>query len=90
MFIRYYAKGKSKIEGTPIATRDMLPGGPENLTTSFDLHKAREGTLVLELQRASDNKAVWRAGSHFGIDSKRVDAEVSRAVDVLLRKYPPK
>ena len=90
MFIRYYAKGKSKIEGTPIATRDMLPGGPENLTTSFDLRKAREGTLVLEMQRATDNKAVWRAGSHFAIDSKRVDAEVSRAVDVLLRKYPPK
>jgi len=42
------------------------------------------------MQRATDNKAVWRAGSHFAIDGKRVDAEVSRAVDVLLRKYPPK
>ena len=90
VFVRYYAKGKSTIEGTPVATRDMLPGGPENLTTSFDLRKAREGTLVLELQRASDDKAVWRAGSEFAIDEKRIDAEVSRAVEILLRKYPPK
>ena len=90
LFVRYYAKGKSTIEGTPIATRDLLPGGPENLTTSFDLHKAREGTLVLELQRASDDKAVWRAGSSFSIDAKRIDAEVNRAVDILLRTYPPK
>jgi hypothetical protein len=90
LYVRYYAKGKSTIEGQPVATRDMLPGGPETLTTSFDLRKAREGTLVLELQRASDDKAVWRAGSDFAIDAKRIDAEVNRAVDILLRTYPPK
>jgi hypothetical protein len=71
-----------------VATRDTPPGGPETLTTSFDLRKAREGTLVLELQRASDGKAVWRAGSSFAIDDKRIDAEVNRAVDILLR-IPP-
>ena len=90
VFVRYYAKGKSTIESTPVATRDMLPGGPENLTTSFDLRKARAGTLILEMQRASDNQAVWRAGSHFSIDNKRIDAEVNRAVDLLLTRYPPR
>jgi hypothetical protein len=90
VFIRYFAKGRSSIQGTPVQSRDFLPGGPENLTTSFDLRKAREGTLVLEMQRSSDNKAVWRAGSQFSIDEKRIDAEVSSAVDILMRKYPPK
>ena len=90
VFIRYYAKAKSSVQGTPNQSQSMLPGGPENLTTSFDLNKVREGTLILEIQRASDNKALWRAGSEFGIDPKRVDAEVSSAVKLLLRKYPPK
>jgi len=90
VFVRYYAKSKSSIEGTPISSRDILPGGPENLTTSFDLRKARAGTLIIEIQRATDNKALWRAGSTFSIDSKRVDAEVSRAIEILFRKYPAK
>lgn len=90
VFVRYYAKSKSSIEGTPVSSRDMLPGGPENLTTSFDFHKAAAGTLIVELQRATDNKAVWRAGATFSVDSKPADAEVSRAVEILFRKYPPK
>jgi hypothetical protein len=90
VFVRYYAKGKSSIQGTPSQTQSVLPGGPESLTTSFDLHKVREGTLILEIQRASDNKALWRAGSEFRIDEKRVDAEVESALKLLLRRYPPK
>ena len=89
VFVRYWAKGKSKIEGTPVSTRDLLPGGPENLTTSFDFRKASAGTLILELQ-TPDNTAVWRAGSNFSIDNKRIDAEVKRAVGILLSRYPPK
>jgi hypothetical protein len=90
VFIRYYAKARSRIQGAPNQTQSLLPGGPETLTTSFDLKKVREGTLILEIQRASDNKALWRAGSEFAIDPKRVDAEVNSAVKLLLRKYPPK
>jgi hypothetical protein len=61
------------------------------MTTSFDLHKVRAGTLILELQRASDNQAVWRASIDISrIDQKRIDAEVQRAVRMLLAKYPPK
>ena len=90
VFVRYYAKSRSSIEGTPVSSRDVLPGGPENLTTSFDLHKAAAGTLIVEIQRAEDNKALWRSGSTFSIDSKRVDAEVSRAIEILFRKYPAK
>jgi hypothetical protein len=88
VFVRYYAKGRSSIQGTPSQTQSLLPGGPETLTTSFDLRKISDGTLILELQRASDNKALWRAGSEFRVDPKRIDAEVSSAVKLLFRKYP--
>ena len=91
LFVRYHAKSKSSIQGTPVQTQDLLPGSPKSMTTSFDLHKVRGGTLILELQRASDNQAVWRAGTDISrIDQKRIDAEVQRAVQMLLAKYPPK
>jgi hypothetical protein len=91
LFVRYYAKGRSSIEGTPVQTQDLLPGSPKTMTTSFDLQRVRRGTLILELQRASDNQAVWRAGTDISrIDEKRIDAEVRRAVEMLLAKYPPK
>jgi hypothetical protein len=55
-----------------------------------DFSKVVEGTLLLEMQRASDGKAVWRAGVVLGaIDKKRVDAETARAVRMLTAKYPP-
>jgi hypothetical protein len=90
VFVRYYAKSKSSIRGTPVQTQDLLPGSPKSMTTSVDLHKVLAGTLILEIQRASDNQAVWRAGTDISrIDEKRVDAEVQRAVRMLLAKYPP-
>ena len=49
-----------------------------------------EGTLILELQRASDEKAVWRAGTErISIDKKRIDADTASAVRLLVSKYPP-
>jgi len=89
VFVRYYAKARSSIQGTPNQSQSMLPGSPESLTTSFDLKKVRDGTLILEIQRASDNKALWRAGSEFSVNQKRIDAEVSEAVKMLMRRYPP-
>ena len=91
LFVRYYAKGRRSIQGTPIQTQEILPGSPKSMTTSFDLHKVRSGTLILELQRASDEQAVWRAGTDISrIDQKHIDAEVQRAVRMLLAKFPPK
>ena len=93
VFIRYYARAKSSVQGTPQQSQLLLPGSAETLTTStsFDLKKVRAGTLILELQQASDNKTVWRAGTDISrIDEKRIDAEVHRAVRMLLAKYPPK
>jgi hypothetical protein len=93
LFVRYYAKGRSSIQGSPAQTQDLLPGSPKTMTTTttFDLQKVRAGTLILELQRARDNQAVWRAGTDISrIDQKRIDAEVQRAVRMLLAKYPPK
>jgi hypothetical protein len=92
LFVRYYAKGRSSIRGTPQQAQQILPGSAETLTTttSFDLKKVRAGTLILELQKP-DNTTVWRAGTDISrIDEKRIDAEVQRAVRMLLAKYPPK
>jgi hypothetical protein len=90
LYVRYYAKARSKLKGTPSQSRSRLPGGTGSLSTSVDFQKVAEGTLILELQRGSDEKAVWRAGSDFAsIDTKRLDAEIHSAVRMLLAKYPP-
>ena len=49
-----------------------------------------EGTLLVELQRATDQKAVWRAAVEYhSIDKQRIDAETASAVRLLIAKYPP-
>lgn len=92
LFVRYYAKAKGSVEGTPGQQQQLLPGSAETIatTTSFDFKKARAGTLILELQKP-DNTAVWRAGTDISrINEKHVDAEVQRIVRTLFAKYPPK
>jgi hypothetical protein len=90
LFVRYYAKRREGYKGTPTQEESYLSGAAGRLTTSVDFSKVTEGTLLLELQRASDEKAVWRAGSGYGtIDKKRVDADTARVVRLLLAKYPP-
>lgn len=90
LFVRYYAKGREGYKGTPTQSESLLSGAAGQLTTGVDFGKVAEGTLLLELQRASDGKAVWRAGSGYGtIDKKRLDADTARAVRLLLSKYPP-
>jgi uncharacterized protein DUF4136 len=90
LFVRYYAKAKQGYKGTPSQDQSYLSGAASQLTTSVDFSKVIEGTLLLEVQRASDGKAVWRAGTGVGtIDKKRVDAETARAVRMLVAKYPP-
>ena len=90
LFVRYYAKKREGFKGTPNQEQSYLSGAPSQLTTSVDFTKVTEGTLLLELQRASDEKAVWRAGTNVGtIDKKRIDADTARAVRMLVAKYPP-
>ena len=90
LLVRYYAKGKEGLKGTGSQGESYLPGGAGDLTTNVDFRLVLEGTLILELQRGSDEKTVWRAGSGWGsIDKKRMDAETASAVRLLLSKYPP-
>jgi Domain of unknown function (DUF4136) len=90
LLVRYYAKARKGYKGTPSQEQSYLSGAASQLTTSVDFSKVVEGTLLIEMQRASDEKAVWRAGSGYGeIDKKRVDADTARAVRLLLSKYPP-
>ena len=90
LFVRYYAKGREGLKGTPSQGESYLPGGAGQLTTGVNFQKVAEGTLILELQRASDEKAVWRAGTeNIPIDKKRIDADTESAVRLLMSKYPP-
>jgi hypothetical protein len=90
VLVRYYAKGHEGLKGTPTQGQSHLPGGTGSLTTGVDFQKVIEGTLIVELQRASDEKPVWRAGTQYkSIDKKRIDAETASAVRLLMSKYPP-
>jgi hypothetical protein len=90
LLVRYYAKGHEGLKGTPTQGQSHLPGGTGSLTTGVDFQKVVEGTLIVELQRASDQKPVWRAGTQYtSIDKKRIDAETASAVRLLMSKYPP-
>jgi len=90
ILVRYYAKADTGLKGTPSQGESYLPGGAGQLTTGVDFSKVIEGTLILELQRASDEKAVWRAGTQrISIDKKRIDADTASAVRLLISKYPP-
>jgi hypothetical protein len=90
LLVRYYAKGHEGLKGTPTQGQSSLPGGAGQLTTGVDFQKVVEGTLILELQRASDQKPVWRAGTQYtSIDKKRIDAETASAVRLLFSKFPP-
>jgi hypothetical protein len=90
LFVRYYAKAHEGLKGTPTQGQSYLPGGSGQLTTGVDFRTVAEGTLILELQRAADEKAVWRAGTEYSsIDKKRIDAETASAVRLLISKYPP-
>ncbi|MFN8091901.1 MAG: DUF4136 domain-containing protein [Vicinamibacteria bacterium] len=90
VLVRYYAKREESLKGTPSQTESRVPGGSGSLTTSVDFSKVTGATLLLEIQRASDAKAVWRAESEYkSVDTKRIDAETASAVRRLLAKYPP-
>ena len=78
------------MKGTPSQSESYLPGGAGQLTTGVDFSKVVEGTLILELQRASDGKAVWRAGTQrISLDKKRIDADTASAVRLLVSEFPP-
>ena len=90
LLVRYYTKGREGLKGTSSQGQTTLPGGAGQLTTSVDFRKVLEGTLLVELQRASDTKAVWRAAVEYtSIDKQRIDAETASAVRLLIAKYPP-
>jgi hypothetical protein len=90
LFVRYWASAHEGLKGTPTQGDSRLPGGTGQLTSGVDFKKVLEGSLGLELQRRSDEKAVWRAATEVAsIDKKRIDAETASAVRRLLAKYPP-
>ena len=90
LLVRYYAKKRETLQGTAKDSETTLPGGAGQHTTSVDIGKVTEGTLLVELQRASDQKAVWTASTDYrSIDKQQIDAETKAAVRLLIAKYPP-
>jgi hypothetical protein len=91
LLVRYYAKKREGLQGSSSQGETTLPGGAGQLTTSVDFRMVLEGTLLVELQRASDGKAIWRAAVEYrSIDKSRIDAETASAVRLLMAKYPPR
>lgn len=92
LLLRYSTLARSSIKGIPSQSSSTSgPGGPDTHSTSVDFRKELQGTLVLELHRASDAKLVWKATTPWGlVDKSRLDAEVAKAVQLLLAEYPPK
>ena len=90
LLVRYYAKRQVGLKGTSNQGQTTLPGGAGQLTTTVDIQKVLDGTLLVELQRGSDGTAVWRAATEFkSIDTQHIDAETASAVRLLISKYPP-
>jgi hypothetical protein len=90
LLVRYYARAEASLKGTASQGESYLPGGTGSLATSVDFSKVTAASLLVELQRASDEKPVWRAASGYkSLDKKRIDAETAEAVRRLLAKYPP-
>jgi hypothetical protein len=90
VLLRYYAKKEESLKGSPSQSESAMPGGTGSLTTSVDFSKVTGATLLIEIQRTSDEKPVWRAESEWrSVDKKRIDAETASAVRRLLAKYPP-
>lgn len=90
LLVRYYAKKQDSVKGTARDSETTLPGGAGQHTTSVDFQKVTEGTLLVELQRASDQKAVWTASTGYrSLDKQKLDAETKAAVRQLIAKYPP-
>ncbi len=90
LLVRYYARKREALQGTAKDSETTLPGGAGQHTTSVDIGKVTEGTLLVELQRASDQKPVWTASTDYrSIDKQRIDAETKAAVRQLIAKYPP-
>jgi hypothetical protein len=90
LLVRYYAKKRAGLQGTAKDSETTLPGGAGQHTTSVDFQKVTEGTLLVELQRASDEKAVWTASTEYrSLDKQQIDAQTKTAVRLLIAKYPP-
>jgi hypothetical protein len=90
LLVRYYARKREALQGTAKDSVTTLPGGAGQHTTSVDIAKVTEGTLLVELQRASDQKAVWTASTEYrSLDKQKIDAETKAAVRQLIAKYPP-
>jgi len=90
LFVRYSARARETFRGTPTQGELPVPGGAGHPTTSVDFQRVAEGTLVLDLERTSDEKTVWHASTEYtSTDKKRLDAETASAVRLLISKYPP-
>jgi hypothetical protein len=90
VLVRYYAKAEKGLKGTPSQGESYLPGGTGSLSTSVEFSKVVEATLLIEIQRSTDEKTIWRAASEYRcVDPKRADADTASAVRRLLAKYPP-
>jgi len=81
LLVRYYAKAEESLKGSGSQSESYLPGGTGSLTTTVDFSKVTAASLLVEIQRESDQKTIWRAASGYKtLDTKRVDAETASVI----------
>jgi len=87
LLVRYYTSFERRVRTTTTQERAIQP---DNQRTSVGISRAIEGTLVIELYRASDERRVWKGSTSDTTAGERfTDEQIRRAVDLILGEYPP-
>jgi hypothetical protein len=87
LLVRYYTSVERRVRSTTTQERVIAP---DNQRTSVGFRQTVEGTLVIELYRASDDRRVWRGSTSDTTGRERLsDEQVRHAVELILSEYPP-
>jgi hypothetical protein len=64
---------------------------PNNLRTTVDIGKVKQGTLVVEMYDGGTRDVIWRGiASGMAVRPDRIEEEINATVKKLVEGYPPK
>ena len=87
LLVRFYASVDTKVRGTGRQESNAWNG---DLRTSVDFSKMAEGTLIIELYGAADEKRLWRGTTVRAFrPGSLTESDIRSAVALILAKYPP-
>jgi hypothetical protein len=90
VFVRYQGRLDKKIKGTTSQTESPWKANNMNTVVTFDLKKAKVGTLILELWDGHTKDLVWQARESMSMPpADRMEDEINKSVRRLMSQYPP-